>query len=103
MKLEQTRTFELVSKSGDRVSLRFTVALAPPPGELELSSVGGMKAKVKSLAGSGEGTLDVELGRALPTRLDGKNHIDMVVEFETTEGARTLDVAMRLSLASTSQ
>lgn len=98
MTLDQTTTFEVVAVKDNIVSLRFTVVLAAPPGKLESTFAGGMAAEVKSLTGSGEGTIDVDLGQVLPVVLSAKNRIAMSLEVAMPNEKRELDVEMRVTL-----
>jgi len=98
MKLDQTTTFEVVAVRDNVVSLRFSVVLAAPSGKLESTFAGGMAAEVKSLAGSGEGTIDVDLGQVLPVALNAKNRIAMSLELAMPNEKRELDVEMRVTL-----
>jgi len=102
MTLDQTTTFEVTAVKGQRVSLRFTVTLAAPPGKLESTFAGGLAADVKSLTGSGDGTIEVDLGKVLPVALNAKNRIAMSLELALPNEKRALDVEMRVALAVTS-
>ncbi len=102
MTLDQTTAFEITAVKGAVVSLRFTVTLTAPPGKLESTFAGGMVAEVKSLTGSGEGTIEVDLGKVLPVVMNAKNRIAMSLELDMPKEKRALDVEMRVTLDVTS-
>ena len=109
MALDQTTTFEVTRIEGARVSLAFTVTLAAPPGKLESRFANGLAAEVMRLAGSGEGTIEVDLGKVLPVALSTRNRIAMGLELDAPGGnggnteKRTLDVEMRVALEAKSR
>lgn len=109
MALDQTTTFEVTRIEGTRVSLAFTVTLAAPPGKLESHFANGLAAEVMRLAGSGEGTIEVDLGKVLPLGLSTRNRIAMglVLDAPGDGGGntekRTLDVEMRVALEAKSR
>jgi len=99
MALDQTTTFEVIAVKGARVSLRFEVTLAAPPGKLESTFAGGLAAEVEHLKGSGEGTIEVDLGKVLPVALSTRNTIAMGLALTDAQGKKTaLDVEMRVAL-----
>ncbi len=103
MMLDQTTTFEATAVARDKLTLRFAVTLAAPPGELAGTLAGGLSAKVKSLSGSGEGTIEVDLTRPLPKKLSGENRIVLSLELASDGEPRPLDVEMRVTLAVTDE
>lgn len=99
MTLDQTTTFEVTGVDGVRVSLRFSVTLAAPPGKLESRFASGLSAEVERLTGSGDGTIEVDLGKVLPVALSTRNAIAMGLLLADAQGKKTaLDVDMRVAL-----
>lgn len=102
MTLDQTTAFEVTAVKGEVVSLRFTVTLAAPAGKLESTFAGGLVAQVKSLTGSGDGTIEVDLGKVLPVAMKANNRIAMSLELDVPKEKRALEVEMRVALDVTS-
>ncbi len=98
MTLDQTIAFEVTAIKDNVVSLRFTVTLKAPPGKLESTFAGGMKALVTSLEGGGEGTIEVDRSKVLPIAMSAKNKIVMALELDEQDTKRKLEVEMRVAL-----
>lgn len=104
MTLDQTTAYEVTGVDGARVSLRFSVTLAAPPGKLESTFASGLSAEVERLTGSGDGTMEVDLGKVLPVTLSTRNAIAMGLLLADAQGKKTaLDVDMRVALESKSR
>jgi hypothetical protein len=79
--INETDSYELVAVEGDRLTVKFSVALSAANQKLQNPTTGrtASKMEVVKMTGTGSGELSCDLGLLMPTKVSSKQHMDTTV------------------------
>jgi len=98
MKLEQTATYEVLSREGDAVSLKVGIEQKLVSKEFEPPGMPGVKGTIDRYTGGGSGTLELKLDKLTPTKSDMTVEIDMKMTVSVMGQDQAQEIAMKMDI-----
>ena len=98
MKLQQTATYEVLSRDGDAVSLKVALEQALVSKEFEPPGMPGVKGTIDRYTGGGSGILELKLDKLTPTKSDMAIEIDMKMTVSVMGQDQDQELAMKMDI-----
>ena len=96
MTMDQTATYQLLSREGQRVSLKSTIVQSAAKQKIQNPAVQGLQLDLTSMAGNGKGDLTLELLKTLPLMATGDVHSDLSMQMDV--GGQMTPMLMKMDI-----